>query len=111
MMNTEAFKAKSLVEIEGLVAKLSMGNFLKVSFGEIFSDEADHDDHISGSVNVDFQYKNCRRTHVINLGCDNAYGFGLENNDGEVYELTHINLLSSMYFDLALSDLADEHLE
>jgi hypothetical protein len=87
-----------------------MGGYFVVSFGEIFSDEADHKEHISGSVKIDFNYKNCHRTHIINLGCDDVDGFGLEDHEGEISKVTCSGLLLSMYFDLALSDLVDEHL-
>jgi hypothetical protein len=110
MMEVEEFKAKALLEIEEFVPTFGMDGCFVVLFDEIFSDDADHKEHISGSVKIDFNYKNCQRTHIINFGCDDVDGFGLEDHEGEIRKVTYTGLLRSMYFDLALSDLADEHL-
>jgi hypothetical protein len=110
MMNVEQFKAKAVLEIETFIPTLGMDGCFVVSFDEIFSDDADKEEHISGSVKIEFKYKNCQRTHIINFGCDDVDGFGLEDHEGEINELSHTGLMRLMYFDLALSDLADEHL-
>jgi len=110
MMNVEEFKTKAALEVQEFISILGMVGCFTVSFDEIFSDKADHKEQISGSVKIDFNYKNCQRTHIINFGCDDLVGFGLEDHNGDIFKVTNTALLQSMYFDLALSDLADEHL-
>jgi hypothetical protein len=106
MMNLEVFKITSVKTIEDFVETFKLYDNFKVTFGEVFEEGADM---ISGSVNIDFQYKNCHQKHIIHLGC-NEDGFGLEDLDGEITIINEIVLLKLMYFDLALSDLHEKFL-
>lgn len=62
----------------------------------------------SMQVKIKFKYENCERSHNWTLGC-NEHGYGIElGEDGDLELITKARIASILYFDLALSDLADE---
>lgn len=109
-MNIEEFKNNAVARTTEALDHFGGPSYFSIKFDEIFSDEEDHQEHISGSVEVIFEYKNCKHTHIINYGWDDVDGFGLEDTDGEIRFVTHTGIFMAMYIDLALSDLADEFL-
>jgi len=109
-MNINEFKELSAARTTETLESLGRLDCFSVEFDEVFSDEKDHKEHISGSVEISFEYKNCKRKHIINYGWDDAAGFGLEDAEGEIVFVTRAGIFMIMYFDLALSDLADEFL-
>jgi hypothetical protein len=103
-MNAEQFKTKGeklirweLKDQDGFTAK----------FDKLFNEE---DERISGSVEIQFVYGNCINKHIIHIGWDKEEGFGIEDHEGDLCDITHSRILKSMYFDLALKDLDDRYL-
>jgi hypothetical protein len=106
-MNSELFKDTAVKTITDFAGTFKLHENFKVTFGEIFDEEADI---ISGSVNIEFKYKNCQKKHTIHLGWNEVSGFGLEEIDGEIQPINDHVLLRLMYFDLALSDLDEKYI-
>ncbi len=110
-MQIADFIESAITQTTETVKRFGVTDAFKVKFGEIFSDEKDHEETISGSVVIDFAYGNCMHEHTVNVGWNPIDGFGMENHDGEIFEFTFTGLLKSLYFDLALNSLEDKYLE
>lgn len=106
-MNIEKFKNEVVGMITVNVDNLSLVKFGDIEFDEVLNEE---DDSISGTVKLKLGYGNCNNEHIFNVGWNSVDGFGLEDSDGEIYEASGSNIISNMYFDLALKDLDDEFL-
>ncbi len=73
------------------------------------------DDFILVEAEITTEWGNCKQNHTIRLICldperPDEFGIDYQTDDGDVGEITAANIMTQLYFDLALKDLSEEYL-
>ena len=105
------FKKTSTCLIQEAVNGMGMLTAFTATFGQVLSEVDEVNEHISGTVIVQFKFGNIMRQHSINVGWGDVDGYGLEDDDGELCSISLSKVIQYMYMDMALEGLADEYLE
>ena len=109
-MDIEDFKNLAQLELEN--ALLRYERQFNVNFDEMLCEPGDgFDCEFSGTFEITFEYGNCKRIHIVQIDSIDLKTVGIGyGEDGDVFDITHGNLMGALYSDLALDGLDDKYL-
>lgn len=72
------------------------------------------DDSLIENYIIEFEYGNLTHTHRIMLAYNieaDEYGIDLHSSDGDLSKITPLNIMTQLYFDLAMKELDEKYFE
>lgn len=107
-MNVEQVKEIATKDLMDVLSPNGMDGIFKVVPGGLLNEETD--ESYSIEYEIIFTYGNLKHTHNFIIGWNEVDGVGLEHGeDGELNSITYGSVMATMYFDMAMTGLADEY--